>query len=64
MAIKPADRKARENYKPKVKRFTVDFYPTEADLLEHMNSQPNKQGYIKQLIREDMKKGADHDLHL
>lgn len=27
---------------------------TEADILEHLQAQPNKQGYIKSLIRADM----------
>ena len=30
---------------------------TDADILAHLASQPNKQGYIKALIRADMKKG-------
>lgn len=54
MSIKQTDRKARANYKPKVKRFTVDFYPTEEDLLDWLKARPNKQGYIKRLIREDI----------
>lgn len=29
---------------------------TEADLIEHLNQQPNKSGYIKSLIRADMEK--------
>ena len=29
---------------------------TDADILEWLNQQPNKQGYIKQLIRADMQK--------
>jgi hypothetical protein len=56
MAIKDTNRKARANYKKKVKRFTIDFYPTEADLIEQIAKQPQKQTYIKNLIREDMKK--------
>ena len=51
-----AQKKAVKKYKGKVKRITVDFYPTEENLWEHINSQPNKQGYIKGLIREDMNK--------
>lgn len=51
-----AQRKAVAKYKQKVKRMTLDFAPTEFDLLDHINSQPNKQGYIKSLIRADMKK--------
>lgn len=29
---------------------------TDADILEHLSKQPNKQGYIKALIRADMRK--------
>ena len=29
---------------------------TDKDIIEHIKNQKNKQGYIKQLIREDMKK--------
>ena len=29
---------------------------TEADLLAHLQAQPNKSGYIKSLIRADMEK--------
>jgi hypothetical protein len=29
---------------------------TEMDIIEHLNKQPNKQGYIKKLIRDDIKK--------
>lgn len=52
-----AQRKAVAKYKQKVKRITLDFAPTEEELWNHINSQPNKQGYIKSLIRADMKKG-------
>lgn len=51
-----AQKKAVAKYKEKVKRLTLDFAPTEADLLEHINSQPKKQTYIKNLIRADMEK--------
>ena len=49
-----AAKKAKKKYKAKVKRFSVDFYPTEADLYEHIQKQPQKQTYIKNLIRADM----------
>ena len=49
--------KAVKKYKQKVKRITVDFHPTEIDLYEHIAQQPNKQGYIKALIRADIEKG-------
>lgn len=51
-----AQKKALEKYKANVKRFTVDFPPSEADLWEHLNSQQKKQTYIKDLIRADMEK--------
>lgn len=31
---------------------------TDADIIQHLETVPNMQGYIKQLIREDMKKTA------
>ena len=51
-----AQRKAIKNYKKKVNRITVDFSPAEMELWEHIQQQPNKQGYIKNLIRADMEK--------
>ncbi len=51
-----AQRKAVKKYKEKVKRFTLDFSPAEADLIEHIEKQPKKQTYIKSLIRADMEK--------
>ncbi len=51
-----AQKRAGAKYKKeKVKRLTLDFAPTEADLLDHINSHPKKQTYIKDLIRADMK---------
>lgn len=51
-----AQKKALEKYRAKTKRFTVDFPPSDAELWEHVQKQPNKQGYIKDLIRKDMEK--------
>ena len=51
-----AQKKAKKKYQSKVKRFTVDFYPTESELFEHLARQPKKQTYIKDLIRADIKK--------
>jgi hypothetical protein len=51
-----AQKKAVKKYKEKVKRLTVDFYPTEMDLYDHIQKQAKKQTYIKDLIRADMKK--------
>lgn len=52
-----AQRKAKNKYRDQGKRMTIDFYPSEADLIKHIESQENKQGYIKSLIRADMEKG-------
>lgn len=52
-AQKRADRKYKSE---KVKKVLLEFYQTETDLMEHLNKQDKKQTYIKNLIREDMKK--------
>ena len=57
--LSEAQQKAKKNYQAKVKRFTVDFYPTEQELWEHLQAQKNKQGYIKQLIRQDKEKDGN-----
>lgn len=54
-----AQKRAKEKYQAKVKRFTVDFYPTELELWERLQAQENKQGYIKQLIRQDKEKDGN-----
>ena len=51
-----AQKKALYKYKSNVKRLTVDFPPSDADLWEHLQKQPKKQTYIKALIRADMEK--------
>jgi hypothetical protein len=48
--------KAVKKYKEKVKRITIDFYPSEVEAWNHIQSQQKKQTYIKDLIREDMKR--------
>ena len=52
---KKAAKKYKEKYKEKVNRITTDFYPADKELWDHVQSQGNKQGYIKSLIRKDMK---------
>lgn len=38
----------------------IRFYnKKEQDLLDYLKSKPNKQGYLKQLIRDDMEKNKD-----
>lgn len=53
-----AQLKAIKKYKQKVNRITVDFYPTESDIWEHVNKQPKKQTYIKDLIRADIERSS------
>ncbi len=50
-------RAAQKYKKEKIKRITVDFSPAEAELWKHIQQQPKKQTYIKDLIRADMEKG-------
>ena len=45
--------------KANVRRAGVSFYPSERDLWEWLRAQPNKQGYIKALIRADMERRSD-----
>lgn len=58
--ITPAKQRALDKYKAKVKRFTVDFPPANMELWEHLQKQPNKQGYIKALIQADMERGGEN----
>ena len=57
-----AEKKAKKKYRDKGKRLTIDFYPSEANLIEHIEKQSNKQGYIKGLIRADMERGDENDV--
>ena len=53
--ITEAQKRAKDKYKAeKVKRITVDFYPADADLWEHLQRQDKKQTYIKELIKKDI----------
>lgn len=49
-----AQKKAIKTYKKKLNRITIDFSPAEAELWEHIQQQPKKHTYIKDLIRADM----------
>lgn len=56
MASEAQKRAAAKYAREKVRRKAVDFYGTDADLLAWLDGQPNVQGYIKRLIREDMER--------
>lgn len=52
-----AQKRADAKYKrEKMKSYGLRFSPKEMDIWEHLQKQPNKSGYIKQLIRNDMNK--------
>ena len=52
-----AENRAKRNYRKKTKYISIEFYPAEMDLFEHLQKQEQKRTYIKNLIREDMNKG-------
>lgn len=52
--MRESQKKAIKKYKEKVKRLTLEFSPTESELLDRINKQPKKQTYIKDLIRKDI----------
>lgn len=49
-----AQNRARQSYRKKIKRFTIDFSLSEQDLIDRIESRPKKQTYIKDLIRADI----------
>ena len=51
-----ARKRAREKYnKANYKAYTFRFHKThEADVIERLEEQLNKQGYIRELIKKDM----------
>jgi hypothetical protein len=51
-----AQKRADQKYNAKVKRIYIELYPSDADVIEHLDKQGKKQTYIKNLIREDMAK--------
>lgn len=52
-----AQKKAAREYDKKVRRVVVEFFPTDEKLIEQLNKQEKVATYIKNLIREDIKKG-------
>lgn len=55
-ATREARNKAQQKYnKEHTTQITLRLnLKTEADIIEHLQAQPNKQGYLKALIRKDM----------
>ena len=55
MALSEARKRAKAKYNEKVTKVTIEFYPSDKDLLQKLQEQESKQGYIKDLIRKDLK---------
>lgn len=55
MSLTEAQKRAKEKYNKKVTKVQIEFYPQDAELLQKVNEQPNKQNYIKELIRKDIR---------
>lgn len=52
-----AQLKATEAYRKKsIKTFSLKFFPADYDLYEHLQKQPKKAEYLRELIRKDMGK--------
>lgn len=55
MALTEAQRRAKAKYKAeKVKKILVEFYAADTKLWDKVQEQPNKQRYIKNLIKKDI----------
>lgn len=54
MALSESRKRAKAKYNEKVTKITIEFYPSDADLLHKVQEQESKQGYIKELIRKDI----------
>lgn len=56
MALTEAQKRAKQKYNEKVVKVTIEFYPnTDADLIKKVKEQASQQGYIKELIKKDLK---------
>lgn len=57
MPLSDARKRANAKYaKEKVRQVGIKFYPSERDIYEWLQGQPNKQGYVKALVRADMER--------
>lgn len=55
MPDKDYQKRAKNKYRrEKVRQINLNFYPTDSDLIEYLGTKENKQGFIKDLIREAM----------
>ena len=52
-----AQKRAQAKYlREKVTSLRIDIYPKEKDIADYLATLPNKQGYVKELIRADIDK--------
>lgn len=51
-----AEKRAKKKYASKIKRYVVDLYPTDAEMIEWLSKQEKPQTYIKELIKKDVNK--------
>lgn len=53
-----AERRAKAKYRrTKVRTLTIDLFPADKDIIDHLANVERYATYIKQLIRADMEKG-------
>ena len=50
-----AQKRAKAKYNSKVTKVSIELYPSDTDIIQKLQEQPSKQGYIKDLIRKDLK---------
>lgn len=59
MAVSAAHNRASMKYnKEKTRQISLRFTDHDADILEQLDAIPNKQGYIKELIRADIERNG------
>ena len=54
-----AQKRAKAEYRKKVKTIHIEIYPSEQDILDKLESVDRYATYIKNLIREDIAKEKD-----
>lgn len=53
-----AQKRAKRRYLEKCKQINIVIYPTESDIMALMDDLPDKTGYIKRLIRDDIARNS------
>ena len=51
-----AQKRAKKKYREKTKRYVIEFFPTDKELIDRIEAQPKKHAYIKNLIRQDIER--------